>query len=198
MTVYKSLVATGDAPALFVLLDEMRAHCRIDGTDDEALMTSYLKGAHNYCAGLLGTSFGVQAWRVKYEDSALVSNKDKRDAVILLPRRPVLATPAPVLKYVNTDAEVTTLAADGFQFDADSGELAPLAGETWAETQTGALNPFSVEFSTNVGTLDEFKQPIRTLAAFWYDFRVPVMPDDIMNTRTPGGFDNMVINLRWW
>lgn len=60
------------APAeLPVSIDEVKAHCRVDGSDDDAVLTALIKAAVSHLdgwTGILGRCLVTQTWRQDFAD----------------------------------------------------------------------------------------------------------------------------------
>lgn len=195
MAQHRSCVKTGVPVANVVTFADMQAHSRLDGETEKTLVESYIQCAESRVDGMINSTVAEQEWTARYADFAVGEDGITRDGIIYLPVGHVLETPAPVITYVNTDAEVGPLAS--FQFDPFSGiaEIAPAAGETWPATLVGGLNNVKIVFKTKHRD-PAVLQLVKLLTAHYIEFRVPITPDDLVAMGSPAGFENMVMNLR--
>lgn len=197
MAQHRSCVKTGTPPAAVVTWQDMQAHSRIDGDDEKALVEQYIKEAENRVNGMTNSTIAEQEWTARYADFPLGEDGVTRDGTIFLPVGGCIDTEEapPTITYVSSDSEVVPLTS--FQFDPYKGiaEIKPAPGETWPETMTGGLNNVKIVFKTKHPD-PEVEGLVRLLVAFWYELRVPVSPDDVVPMGSPGGFENMVMNLR--
>ena len=180
MADYRSCVKTGTPPANVVTWQDMQAHSRIDGAADQALVTQYIQMAENRVNDMVNSTIAEQEWTARYGDFPVGPDGTTRDGVICLPVGGCTDTEEepPTVTYVNTDSEVVELT--GFQFDPHIAlsQLKPAPGETWPDTMIGGLNNVKIVFKSK-HPAPEIKQLVQLLVAYWYEFRVPMLPDDL-------------------
>lgn len=196
MAQHRSCIRTGTPPANVVTFADMQKHSRLDGEDEKALVENYIKWAESRVDGMTNSTIAEQEWTARYSDFPLGVDGVTRNGTIYLPVGGVLESPVPVISYVNTDNEVVA-SFTSFQFDPFTriAEITPLPGETWPETMIGGLNNVKIVFKTKHPNRD-VAQLVQLLAADWIERRVPITPDDLVAMGGPGGFENMVLNLR--
>lgn len=106
------------APPLEPLtLDEAKAHCRVDGATDDALLTALVQVAREWCEGVTERALVTQTWRLTLDAFPL----DPRDpcAPIRLPRPPLQAVTS--VQYVDATGATQTL--DPAQYVVEPGTL---------------------------------------------------------------------------
>lgn len=119
-----------------------------------------------------------------------------------LPRPPLQASPAPTVKYVDTDGVTQTLAATEYQIDSDfePGRIKVANGKSWPAIRSTDYNAVEVQYTAGYGVAsavpDEFKQMVLLAAAHQFEFREP-----ISNQRTfevPMALRSMIDNNKFW
>lgn len=102
------------APAVLpVSLDEAKAHLRVDGTDEDNLITNLIKAATSYVdgyAGILGRALITQTWRRDFSTFADMMRLPVRDAISISS-----------ITYYDTANASQTLATTVYQLLADEG-----------------------------------------------------------------------------
>jgi len=104
-------VRTSAPAATPVSLAEAKAHCRIDHTDDDALITAMIAAAVSELdgwSGALGRALVTQTWSQSF------------DGFPLRLRLPLRATSVESLTYVDADGDTQTLASDQYALRRDA------------------------------------------------------------------------------
>jgi uncharacterized phiE125 gp8 family phage protein len=108
-----------------VTLSEIRAHCRVDGTDSDAVLSALLAGAVDYLdgySGILGRALVTQTWRQDFAGF---------DTCLRLALRPVASIAS--VTYYDADGVSQTLAAPTYALRSDAlGAYVALGhGQSW-------------------------------------------------------------------
>jgi uncharacterized phiE125 gp8 family phage protein len=123
-----SLTIISAAAAEPITLAEARAQCRIDGTDEDALLEIYIAAARGKAEHITGRRLITQTWRQTLD--AFPASSDIRLEV------PPVASIAQV-QYVDTAGTLQTLAGSAYVLDAATGPagwLLPADGTSWPST----------------------------------------------------------------
>ncbi len=163
-----------------VSIAEAKAHCRVDGDDEDAWFTTAIAAARALCESIADRAFIEQTFRLSLDSFPVVGCRD--GPVIILPRPRLIEVVS--VQYVDTDGATQTLDPSQYQVD-DQAEpaailLAPDA--SWPDTRTGWVNAVRVTFTAGWGDQPEDVPPlathaIKTLVSHWYENR---------ETSTPG------------
>ncbi|MDZ4789675.1 MAG: head-tail connector protein [Hyphomicrobiales bacterium] len=168
------LILTSGPVAEPVSLAETKAHLRIDGADEDALIGSLIVAARMHIEHALDLALITQNWSL-YLDAWPVGPVD-------LPLGPVQAINNVRLYAVN--AAVTTLTANQYQLDAASrpARLAPV-NVTWPAPGR-AVNGIEIAFTAGYGASGaDVPQPLRhailMLVAHWHEQREAAAPEEM-------------------
>lgn len=121
-------------------LVEAKAHLRVDGTQDDALITSLITAARQIAENLLGRAFMTQTLRL-LSDSA-------PDRVFELPRAP-LQSVTHIKVYDDADT-ASVLDASLYQVDSASARISLRSSAVWPDIGR-ALNGFEVQYVAGYG-----------------------------------------------
>ena len=136
-----STLVIATPPALEpVDLVEAKAHLRVDGTQDDVLITSLIIAARQVAESLLGRAFITQTLRLLCDEAP--------GRVLVLPRAP-LQSIVHVKVYDDADVAVTVSAAL-YQADTAGNRLALREGAAWPAVSR-ALNGFEVQYVAGYG-----------------------------------------------
>lgn len=130
-----------------VTLAEVKLQCRIDGTDDDALITSLITSARQSCEHMLGRSLMTQTWEVVLDAFP--------DTDIELPNPPAIAITS--IKYIDAiTANEVTLATNQYSLDKDSEPawVMPAYGVEWPST-LGVANAVRVRYTAGYAVVPE-------------------------------------------
>lgn len=94
-----------------VTLDEARKHLRVDGTDEDEMILSWITAARQYCEAYTKRSFGVQSYRWKIECFP-------SDRYLVVPKSPLLAVSS--ITYLDVDGVSQTLSTSDYFLNIDS------------------------------------------------------------------------------
>jgi uncharacterized phiE125 gp8 family phage protein len=125
-----------------VSLEEAKAHCRVDGADDDALLEGYIAAARQRAENRTRRALITQTIRL-YLDAF-------PDGEIRLERPPLLDLVS--VKYFDPAGVEQTMDAADYQVDEYSAppRLAPAPGKTWPTTRE-QMNAVAVEYSAGYG-----------------------------------------------
>ena len=172
--------------------EDLRAHCRIDGNDEESTLQSYIKAARLMVEEDTQRALITQTLQLKMDSFP--------SDVIELRRCPVLAVSS--IAYTDTDAASQTLAASNYVVDIGSkpGRVTLAYGESWPLTYSQA-NAVTVTFTAGYGTtptsVDErARQAIRLLAGHWAINREAVIVGTI-SKEIELSYWSVIEKLRW-
>ena len=153
-----------------ISLDEVKAHVRIDGSTEDALLQSLILTSRLHVEAALGLALLSQSWRLALDEWP-------DDGVVKLPISPVSAV-----------TEVRILAADGtpsvvdettFEIDRSQrpARMFPKSG-VWPKTAR-AIAGIEIDLEVGFGaSANDVPEPVRQalllLVAHWYEHRDPV------------------------
>lgn len=152
-----------------VSLAEAKAHLRVDGSDEDALIASLISAARSMCEDLAGRAFVTQtlcAYPDGFPDCG---------GAIKVPR-PMLQSITSV-EYYDVDGALQTLATTVYEADAiaEPGEVVLLPGQTWPDVQAERRNAVRITYVAGYGNAAAVdaraKQAMLMLIAHWYENR---------------------------
>ena len=154
------------APAALPLsLAEAKSWCRVDGSDEDALIQSLIAGAVarlDGWRGVLGRALEPQTWELRLDRFPA--------AEIALPLGPVVSVEQ--VAYVDRLGALQVVAPSAYELDAQGveGWIVPVADASWPETMD-VVNAVRVRWIAGEGCPEEVRQAIRQTIAYWYDNR---------------------------
>jgi uncharacterized phiE125 gp8 family phage protein len=163
-----------------ISLDETRAHLRVDLTDEDELIGSYIAAARTHLEGICGRSFVSTTW--DYAIDYLwpwVFDMDTRShqQIIELPRAPLASVTS--ITYVDGAGASQTLNSNQYIVDGTGavGRIYPAYNVTWP-TVRNQLSCATVRFVAGYGDAaavpQSIKQALLLLTAHFYANREPV------------------------
>lgn len=148
------------APATPVLsLDDVKAHLRVTGDHEDALITSLVEAATAWLdgwRGVLGIALQPQTWKMTLDRFPA--------GVINLPLGPVISIEA--VKYTDATGDEQTVPPT--DYEVQGARIRPVPG--WPTT-SGAMGAVRVEFVAGEGAPESIKHVVRLLVAHWYENR---------------------------
>jgi uncharacterized phiE125 gp8 family phage protein len=196
ITPYRSLTRF-TAPAVEpVTLAEAKVQCRVDGTDEDAYISSLITAAREYVENVLDLSLITQVWEARYDCFPLWE--------IILPRPPMQAATVTVVYRDEAGANNTiTSAANAFQVDAYAtpGRIYPLYEGVWPAVR-GDENSVTVRWTAGYGASGAsvpatVKSLIMLLVAHWYEMRQPVVAGYSQVLPVPQTFETLLAASGW-
>ena len=151
-------------------LDEVKAHVRIDGTTEDALLQSLILTSRLHIEAALGLALMTQSWR-------MVLDQWPEDGVVKLPLAPVQFVS--VVRVLSSDGTPTVVDAASYGLDT-SGRPARLAANAgvWVTPGKGFAGieiDFVAGFGATAGDVPEpVRQALLLLVAHWYEHRDPI------------------------
>lgn len=165
-----TLILTAGAPIEPVTLDEAKAHLRLDGSDEDLLITSLIVTSRLHVEQALGLALITQGW-------SWLLDAWPDPTILRLPMRPIQAITA-VRTYAE-DGTTTTFASDAYLLDG-AGAPARLVlrrGRAWpipGRSANGIEIAFQAGFGTEAASVPApIRQAILHLVAHWYENREP-------------------------
>lgn len=169
-----------------VTLAEAKLHLRVDGTDEDALITSLIRSARLLCEQWCGRAFLSQTWDLWLDDFPPGCHQFPRNlypsggaaAAIELPMPPLASITW--IKYTDLEGNLVTLDAGEYLIDdqREPGRVLPAYGKAWPAVRR-YINAVSVRFVAgvaDVNLIDErVKQAIKLIAGHWYQNREEVL-----------------------
>lgn len=168
-----------------VTLAQAKLHLRVDGTDDDTLITSYIKAARSWAEGFLGRSVVTQTRRMHLDDWPASID----DAIELQFSEVQSVT---FVKYYDEAGVLQTL--DPAKYIADlvdsPAKISLVEGESWPSTQTRP-NAVQIQYVAGYGLPstalpkpipDEVPVAILHLVATWYATRESVVTGTIVSS----------------
>lgn len=150
-----------------VLLADAVLHCRIDGTDENALVTALIVAAREYCEKYSGRAYITQTIRASFDGWPRFP--------IRLPRPPLASVTS--VKYFGEDNTEYTLDAANYYVDTDTepGRIALASGISLPATTLRDINAVQVTYTAGYGNAaavpQRVKQAMLLLIGYWYQNR---------------------------
>lgn len=150
-------------------LTEAKLHLRVDGTDEDNLITDLIKASRAWCEHQSGRAFLEQTWRMSLDEFP-----DEDQIVLPRPRLASITT----IKYYDISGVQQTMSSTLYQVDTEDepGAVYPAPNTTWPDTQSGRINAVEIVYvakcAASAAALDpRIKQAVLLLVAHWYQNR---------------------------
>lgn len=168
-----------------ISLAELKAHLRLDGNDEDALLTSLIRVAREHLERTAGLALISQGWR-------LFLDRWPESGAIEIARGPVLSVQA--VRAFDELGEESEISLAGHVLD---GVRRP--ARLWLRERPGArqaINGVEVDFTAGFGEAGEdvpdmLKRAMLIHAAHMYEFRGAV-PVEMQPAGIPEGYDRLV------
>lgn len=164
-----TLRATSEAYAEAVSLQEAKDHCRIDGSDEDGIISAWITAARQYCEDITARQIVTATYKMTMDRfpyssggwRSLESYAAGGGGAIIIPRAPLQSVSA--ITYVDTTGATTTVSATNYIVDIERqpARVTPAYGLFWplARVQAGAvivsfvagkITPFTTVAATDV------------------------------------------------
>lgn len=157
---------------------EAKNHLRVDVSDEDAQISSWIVAARKYVEQLTGRALMPQTWDVLFDDFACDQ--------IWLPKAPVSAITH--VKYYATNGTLTTLSSDAYLSELPAGDdaglarIEPIYGTSWpiVQCRMSAVQVRIVCGYANAAAVpDGLKAAMKLLIGHWYANRESVVTGTI-------------------
>lgn len=152
-----------------VTLAEAKLHLRVDGNEDDLLISSLITSAREYCETWQGRAYVSQTWE-------LVLDRFPQDKnCIILPLPPLLSVES--IKFKNRDGVQDTCGPENYIVDTVSqpGRIVPTYGKAWPSLTLQPANAITIRFTAGYGGAEavpeKFKAAIKLIVAYLYEHR---------------------------
>lgn len=171
-------------------LDEAKAHLRVDGTEEDGLISSLITTSRLHVEAALGLALIVQTWRWQADRWP-----DAGDGVIELGVRPVLTVDA--VSVTGADGMAAVLDPATYSVDIAGGVARLAALADWPAPGArlgGAIIDFTAGYGSAASDVPApLRQALKLLVAHWYEVREPVyvgtmaarVPDTVSDLLAP-------------
>ena len=196
---YRSLTRQ-TAPAVEpVTLSEAKAHCRIDGNDDDAYVASLITAAREWCEQYLDRSLVYTQWVMRFDRFPADGTHD-----IELPRPPMAAAgtaTAVALTFTYDNGTTATYATSSYRVDRNStpGTVKTLYGQTWPPHLQDD-NAISVTWWGGYGASGTdvpaaIRHAMLMLVGQWHERRMAA--DSMGGSEVPFGVKSLLDSQKW-
>lgn len=182
------IVAPADTP---VTLDEVKAHCRVDGTDSDAVLTMLLNAAVDHLdgwTGILGRALVTQTWRQDF---------DGFSSRLRLPLGPVASITSITCR--DSSGQISTISSDNYALKVDEiGGHVRFKDDFSFPTDLNETGAVSVTYAAGVAEADvpaAIKVVILLLVSHWNENREAVVTGTI-STSLQLGVDRLLAGHR--
>ncbi len=121
-----------------------KLHAGVTGTDDDSLITAYVKAARQAAENYLGFGLFTQTWKITLQDFA---------DIVWLPMANPLASVSTVT-YYDVDGVSQTLASTYYTVDTTSapGRIVRAPDQDWPAVQSDRLMPVTIQYVVGYST----------------------------------------------
>lgn len=143
-----------------VTLAEAKEQCRVDGSDEDAVLNRDIAAATAYVEAYTGSAIMTQTWELVL---------DRFNSAMALPKGPVQSVIS--VKYIDPDGFEQTATPESYTVDLASAPAWVVVNSAWPATMSG-VNMVKVRFVAGQATADPaIKQAILLLIGDWYEAR---------------------------
>ncbi|MBY6275383.1 head-tail connector protein [Symbiobacterium thermophilum] len=162
-----------------VSLEEAKAHLRVDGNHDDALIAALITAAREYAEGYQQRAFVTQTLELTL-DCFPASGE------IELPRPPIQRVES--ITCTLADGSTMTVDPDTYLLDAPSGRLALAYGASWPNVTLAPIGGVTIRYVAGYGDPSKVpakvKQAILLIVGHWYANREDAVVGTVI-TRLP-------------
>lgn len=180
-----------------ISLSELKAHLRIDGTDEDALLNAIIKTAREHVEAITRRALIQQTWQLILDGWWLSG------AILELPMPPLIGVDSIV--YKDSAGTEYTLESSKYLYDAtDIGRLMLADGESFPTSELYPMGAVKITFKAGYGTSgDSLPEPIRhairLLCGHYYENREAVIIERGANImQLPMAVDALLAPYRVW
>lgn len=160
-----------------VTLAEAKAHCRVDTSADDAIMSSLIKTARLHIEAGLGLALVTQSWR-------LTRSAWPALGMLRLPVRPVRSVKTVAVRATTGALAAVDPALWWLDIEDDGrGALRPRSGQSWPNPSGSDPGGIVIDIEAGYGGPDDVPRPIRQallqLTAHWYEHRLPELTGQV-------------------
>jgi uncharacterized phiE125 gp8 family phage protein len=164
-----------------VTLAEAKLWARVDGTEDDQLITDLITAATHQIEFLLGRQLVNATYTLEIDrfPREVRPRSGVRIAQIQLPRAPLSSVTS--VAYLDPSGVSQTLSTDVYTVDTGSepGRVYLSADQSWPDIDAIA-NAVTITFVAGYGAAtavpEQYKTAVKMLVCHWYDYRAPVVP----------------------
>ena len=169
------------APTAYpVTIQEAMTHCRQADYSDEVVeeMARLIAAATEHAESVSRRSFLTQTWELTLSDWP-------SDDVIRLPRPPILASPAPVVQYVDSNGDTQTLDAANYLLNTHGARITLAHNQSWPDVREQD-NAVTITYTAGYGATHDavpqlIRQAVLSIVVHWYDFRGEILTGTIQS-----------------
>ena len=161
-----------------VSLDEAKIQCRVDISDDNALITSLITEARQMVEEMARRALITQTWRLSLDRWPACD-------YISLPLPPLQSVES--LVYLDQEGNETTWDSSNYIADLDSepGRLVLGYNKVWPSTTLYPVNPIQITFKAGYGddaanVPELWKRAIKLMVGHWYENREAAISGTIL------------------
>ena len=151
-----------------ISLPDMKDHLRVTGTDEDALITTLIEAAREYCESYQNRAYITQTWEFALDEWP-------ENGIISIPKPPLQSVTS--IKYYGTDDAEYIWDPSNYQVDThrQPGRVAPVYGKAWPSTTLRPMNGILITFEAGQADADavpeRVKQAIKVLVGHLYENR---------------------------
>lgn len=151
-------------------VEEAKAHLRIDGTAEDALIASLILTSRLHIEAALGLALIAQGW-------TLVLDQWPKDGTVKIPIRPVLGVGE--VRVIDRDGNAAVVAAPDYQADVANTPARVVSNGAGWPAPGQKINGIEIDFDAGYGAAAgdvpaPIKQALLMLVAHWYEHRDPL------------------------
>jgi uncharacterized phiE125 gp8 family phage protein len=187
-----TLILTSPPAAEPLSLTEAKAHLRVDGTDEDTLISSLVTAARVHVETSTRRALLTQGWTLALDDWPA-------RGLVEIPLAPLQAMSG--IEIYDEDGVPETLDADAYEVDAASlpPRILRRRGHVWPRPGllAGGIHiDLTVGYGDTAADVPEpLRQAVRLLAAHWFEHREPVILGDVA-TRVPDAVEALLAPFR--
>lgn len=151
-----------------VFLEDAKDHLRVDGTDEDTLISDLIVVAREWCEGYQNRAYLTQTWKLVLDDWP--------DDYIRIPKPPLQSVTH--VKYIDSAGTQSTWSSSLYIVDTASrpGRIVPAYSQTWPSVTLQPINAIEVQFVAGFGdSLDDVparvKHAIKLIVGHLYENR---------------------------